>query len=184
MESGKPANIFLAPILFLFEYLFKFLAGVGAAIVIAAEGSFIGKIGAGFSSLWPALQRLFNAPDNLTYLGQVVEDYNTLTAAAFNQQYGGQAINNLLEQLNHAVAYFQAIYQNLVEQPVVTLLATLLTFTVLYLLGRTTRFVRQRGRGSYIDRVERKLGQKVFDQPAVKTDSPLNGSKLKHKADV
>ncbi|MDZ7693726.1 MAG: hypothetical protein U5K69_21840 [Balneolaceae bacterium] len=108
-------KIVVVPLLFVIEYAFKFLAGVGAAIVLAAEGSFFAKISAGFGSVIPTLQQLSNAPARLTYLSTVIEDYNTLTASTFNQRYGGQAINNVLEQLNEGVAYLQAIYQNVSE---------------------------------------------------------------------
>ncbi|MDR8391635.1 hypothetical protein NC796_10815 [Aliifodinibius sp. S!AR15-10] len=162
MDLNKTGKAVSTPLLFLLEYGFKFLAGVAAAIALAAKGSFFEKLGAAVGSLLPAIQQLTNAPAQAAYLGQVIEDYNTMTAATFNQRYGGQAINNLLDQLNEGVAYFQAIYQNLVQQPFATIFAALLIFLVLYLLGRICRFTRQRGQGSYVNRVERRLGDRVF----------------------
>lgn len=152
----------LVPILFLIEYVFKFLAGVGAAIVLAADGSLWAKLGTGYASVIPAIRQLTNFPEQWAYLSTVIEDYNTLTAAAFNQRYGGQAINALLVQLNEGVSYLQAIYQNIISSPISTILATLIIFLSLYLIGRISRFVRQKGQGSILDRAERKLGDQVF----------------------
>lgn len=162
MGLQKSGRIVSTSLLFILEYGFKFLAGVGAAIVLAADGSFFGKLGAGLGSLFPALRQLLKVPENFRYIGTVIEDYNTMTAASFNQQYGGQAINHVLQELNEGVDYFQAVYQNLTTQPVATIFATVIAFSVLYLLGRASRFVRQKGQGSYIDRVERRLGDRVF----------------------
>ncbi|MFH5833064.1 hypothetical protein [Halalkalibaculum sp. DA384] len=164
MNWPKAARILFKPALFILEYGFKLLAGVGTAIVLAAEGPFLAKLGAALHSFLPALQQIFRAPERIRNIGSIIEDYNTLTAAAFNDRYGGQAINHLLEQLNQAVAYIQAIYGNIVNQPVSTVTAALVTFMVLYLLARACRFARQRGQGSYVDRMERRLGDRVFRQ--------------------
>ena len=149
-------------ILFLLEYIFKFAAGVIAVIVLGAQGSFFGKLGAGFSSLFDVMYRIIAWPDKLTYIGTVINDYNTLTAASFNQRYGGQAINQVMVSLNEGVAYFQAVYENLIQQPFSTILAVLVAFLFFYTCGRVCRFIRQRGRGSYLTRKEREWGKRVF----------------------
>lgn len=150
------------PFLFLLEYIFKFAAGVVAVIVLGAQGSFFEKLGAGFGSLVDVIYRIIAWPDKLGYLGSVINDYNTLTAATFNQRYGGEAINRVMTSLNEGVAYFQAVYQNLVQQPISTILSTLFAFLLFYTCGRACRFIRQKGRGSYLTRKERKFGERVF----------------------
>lgn len=150
------------PFLFLLEYIFKLAAGVITVIVLGAQGSFLGKLGVGFGSLVDVIYRVITWPEKLTYIGSVINDYNTLTAASFNQRYGGQAINQVMTSLNEGVAYFQAVYQNITQQPVATVIAALFAFLLFYACGRGFRFIRQRGRGSYLIRKERELGEQVF----------------------
>ncbi|MDZ7683399.1 MAG: hypothetical protein U5J63_17240 [Fodinibius sp.] len=64
------------------------------------------------------LRQVAEWPDRLTYIGTVIQDYNTLTAATFNERYGGDALNRVMELLNEGVAYGEAVYQNLSRQPV------------------------------------------------------------------
>ncbi|MDX1638384.1 MAG: hypothetical protein R3281_10470 [Balneolaceae bacterium] len=166
MDNRKTWWQLFSPILFLAEYGSKLLAGVGAAIVLAAEGSFFMKLWSGFSSIGPVMQNMVHTPENIRFISQVVTDYNSMTAARFNEKYGGQAINHLLERLNEGVVYFQAIYQNMTTAPVGTVSATLLIFLLFYLLGRLARFIRQKGRGSVFDRIERRMGQRFFGEPS------------------
>ncbi len=163
MNLSKTASLLYTPLLFVLEYMFKFFAGVGAAIVLAAEGSFIMKTGAGFNSLIPALRQISDIPGQLGYIAKVVNDYQTLTAASFNERYGGEAVSLTMDRLNEGVNYIQDVYQNLTQQPVTTITASIIVFLIFYLIGRISRFTRQRGKGSVIDRVERKLGQQVFE---------------------
>ena len=148
--------------LFLLEYIFKVFAGIISMIVLGAQGSFFLKLGTGFSSLLNVVYELFEIPGKLAYLGNVIHDYDTLTASAFNQRYGGDAINRVMESLNEGVAYFQSVYQNLAQQPIATLMATLIAFLIFYLIGRTFRFIRQKGEGSILVKLERKLGRLIF----------------------
>jgi hypothetical protein len=156
---GKAAG---KALLLILEYFFKFAAFMVAGIVLSADGTFGAKLAAGFGSLSPVLRQLFETPGKVQEVAGVVHDYNTLTAAAFNEQYGAGAVHGVLSWLNEGVLYFQAVYQNLVRQPFTTLAATVLAFLVLYLLARVLRFARQKGQGSVITRVERRLGERVF----------------------
>ena len=148
--------------LFLLEYIFKVFAGIISMIVLGAQGSFFLKLGTGFSSLLNVVYELFEIPGKLAYLGNVIHDYDTLTASAFNQRYGGDAINRVMESLNEGVAYFQSVYQNLAQQPIATLMATTIAFLFFYLIARTFRFIRQKGEGSILVKLERKLGRLIF----------------------
>jgi hypothetical protein len=121
-------------------------------------------MGTGFGSIGDVLNQIAEWPDRLTYIGTVVQDYNTLTASAFNEHYGGDALTRVMELLNEGVTYGQAVYQNLTDEPVVTIGATLLVFLLFYIIGRACRFYRQKGQGSFLIKKERELGKRVFDQ--------------------
>lgn len=158
--------------LLLLEYCFKVSATVVAFIIMGTKGSFGSKLAAGFSSLSPALRSIFETPEKVSELTTIVRDYNTLTAAVFNERYGIQAINSVFDYLNEGILYFQAVYQNLINQPLATVCATAVAFFVLYLLARVLRFARQKGQGSFFTRLERRLGDRVF-QGGQKTHNPM-----------
>ena len=162
MKKTRFISLAAYPFLFLLEYILKFTAGVTGVVVLGAPGSFFGKLGTGFTSITEVFYRITSWPDQAVYLGNVIRDYNSLTASTFNQKYGGDAINQLMEYLNGAVAYVQSVYENIVGQPFATVSATLLVFLFFYILGRILRFIRQRGRGSYIIRKEREIGDRIF----------------------
>lgn len=172
MKSNRFLSLAVKPFLFLLEYMLKFSAGVIAAITLGGQGPFLAKIATGFGSFFNVIQRIMIWADNLTHIMTVVEDYNTLTAAAFNQRYGGQAINQVMASLNEGVAYMQAVYQNLTVQPFVTIIATFISFITFYAAARIVRFVRQRGKGSYIVRKEREIGDRFFRSSDPEPDNP------------
>lgn len=162
-KSMKNAGLFITNgFLWIIEMGLKVIAPVGAAITLGAGGTFFEKLGTGFASLPQTIRRLFETIGQSDYVLDVINDYNTLTAAAFNQKYGSGAINYVMEYLNGAVRYVQNVYQNLSSEPVATLFAVIVVFLMLYLSGRTARFIRQRGQGSILDRMERKTGEKFF----------------------
>jgi len=167
MKLSRAFTFVTHPVLFLLEYTFKFITGVVSLIVLGSQGSFYVKLGTGFGSLLNVLSGIMEWPGKLIYLGNVIRDYNTLTASNFNQRYGGEAMNRVMESLNESVAYFQSVYQNLINQPVATVLATLLAFIVFYFFARSFRFVRQGGEGSYLVRKERNLGKRIFHDSEV-----------------
>jgi len=165
MNVSRLLTLAAKPILFMLEYLFKLTAGVIAMIVLGAGGSFFSKVSTGFGSIGNVLHQITAWPDRLTYISTVIQDYNTLTAATFNERYGGDALNRVMELLNEGVTYIQTVYQNLTRQPVETIVATLLVFLLFYIIGRACRFYRQKGQGSFLTKKERELGKRVFDQP-------------------
>ncbi|MGM0588012.1 MAG: hypothetical protein ACQETE_06350 [Bacteroidota bacterium] len=163
MNTSKLSRFITFPLLFVLEYLFKICSGVVAAIVLGARGSFFDKLGTGFGSLGNVIYKLLDWPERLEYFGAVINDYHTLTASRFHQQYGGQALDGLMDYLNEAVTYAQMVGQNLTQQPLGTLLATALAFLTFYFCARMCRFVRQRGTGSYLVRKEREWGARIFE---------------------
>ncbi|MEX0684969.1 MAG: hypothetical protein WD267_09135 [Balneolales bacterium] len=157
------AIIFNNIVLFLLEYFLKVSSGIAGLIVLGADGSFFTKLVTGYHSLLPVIGEIIKFPERMTYTWTVVDDYNTLTAASFNQRYGAQAVNHVMVSMNDGVAYFQSVYQNLAFQPIGTVFAFLVAFLSLYLLGRGICFIRQKGQGSYLAQMERKMGNRVFN---------------------
>ncbi|SMO51959.1 hypothetical protein [Fodinibius sediminis] len=152
------ANLFL----FVIEYCFKLAAPLAALIATAARGGFFAKMMEGFQSLPEAVRESIWWIKNIPEVGKIVNDYNTLTAANFNQKYGSGAVNYVMDYINEGVSYFQQVYMNLSEHPLVTVIAALIVFLIFYLLARLVRFVRQEGQGSFITKFERRAGDRVF----------------------
>lgn len=152
------ANIFL----FIIEFCFKLAAPLAAFIAMPAQGGFFSKVIEGFQSLPEAVREIFWWFKNIPEVGKIVNDYNTLTAANFNQKYGSGAVNYVMDYMNEAVNYLQQVYLNISQQPFATVLAAITVFLVFYLLARLVRFVRQEGQGSLVTRMERRAGKRVF----------------------
>lgn len=148
--------------LWLLEKSFKLVAIVAAGVVLSANGPFTEKLKTGFSSLSGALRKLFEFPAEIDRMGTIVYDYNHLTVAQFNSQYGSEAIDSLLWNLNAGIDYLILVYQNITTQPVSTLVACALAFGTFWILSRVLRFYRQKGRGTWLVRLERRLGEKIF----------------------
>lgn len=156
------AKLFL---LFL-EFCIKISAGVVTAVVLAADGSLGTKLGTGYSSISSALRKLFDAPGDVADAAHLINEYHTLSASAFNEQYGANAINGVLGYLNGGIVYLQDVYQNFASQPFATFFASLIAFSSLYLISLVLRFARQKGQGSYLNRLERRLGERIFESEA------------------
>lgn len=144
------------------ELCFKIAAPLAAVISMASSGGFFNKLLEGFWSLPNAIREIVWWIQNLSEVSIIVDDYNSLTAAAFNQKYGAGAINYVMEYLNEGLTYLQLVYINFMEHPITTILAAVITFLVFYLAARIARFVRQKGQGSVFTRFERRTGKRVF----------------------
>lgn len=155
--------------LFIFELCFKLAASLAAIIAMAAQGGVVSKVMAGFYSLPEAVREIIWWVKNIPEIGKIVNDYNTLTAANFNQKYGSGAVNYVMDYLNEAVNYLQQVYLNISGQPLATVLAAVIVFLIFYLVARIARFVRQEGQGSFVTRFERRTGHRVFKK---KKNSP------------
>lgn len=149
-------------LLWIIEMGFKILAPIAAAISLGDKGGFLSKVGSGLGSLPVKIRELVRTLNNTDYVTGIINDYNSLTAAAFNEKYGGDAVNYVMQYLNEGVIYLQNVYQNITAEPFTTALAALLVFMILYLSSRLMRFIRQRGQGSVIDKMERRAGKKIF----------------------
>ena len=164
--------------LLLLEYGIKLSAIAITAVALAAQGSFLTKLGTGFGSISTALRNLFTAPVEIYEAANLIHQYNTLSASVFNEQYGVDAINGVLAYLNGGIVYLQTVYQNFANHPFSTFFAAFIAFSSLYLISLVLRFARQRGQGSYLNRLERKLGSHVFEMHDL-PKKPVTGKKPK-----
>lgn len=160
------ANLFL----FIVELCLKLAASLAAIIAMAAQGGVVSKVVSGFYSLPEAVREIIWWVKNIPEIGKIVNDYNTLTAANFNQKYGSGAVNYVMDYLNEAVNYLQQVYLNISGQPLATVLAAVIVFLIFYLAARIARFVRQEGQGSFVTRFERRAGHRVFKKKKNSTE--------------
>lgn len=156
--SGKLFILFL-------EYCIKLSAVLVTGVVLAAEGTFWVKLGTGFSSVSSSLRKLFGVPSELGSAYNLVYDYNSLSANMFYMQHGNDAIESFMAYLNGGVAYLQTVNYNFGSQPFATFFAAVFAFFTLYLTSQVLRFYRQKGEGSYFNKMERKLGEYIFKTP-------------------
>lgn len=157
---GKIAGKFFLVFL---EYCIKLSAFVVTAVVLATNGSFGTKLGTGFSSISPSLRTLFESPGEISEAAAVIHEYNTLGPAVFNEQYGVEAINSVMAYLDGGIVYLQTVMSNFGSQPFATFFAAILSFWSLYLISLVLRFARQKGQGSYFNKLERKLSDRIFE---------------------
>lgn len=173
--------------LFLIEYCTKLSALVVTAVVLATNGTFGDKLLTGYSSISSALRNVFEAPGDIFETANMIYGYNTLSTTAFTEQYGTEAVSGILSYLNGGIVYFLEIYQNIIYQPFATICASMVAFSSLYLVSLILRFARQKGQGSFFNKLERKLGQRVFSTSGnIKTNSHNRArpDKLKSKSRV
>lgn len=168
--------------LFFLEYCIKLSAFVVTAVVLAADGTFGTKLGKGFSSISPSLRSLFEAPGEITEAAATIHDYNTMSEAAFNVQYGADAMNGVLAYLDGGIVYVNTVMSNFGSQPFATFFAALISFWSLYMISLVLRFARQKGQGSYFNKLERKLSDRIYEtsrrltKPVPEVKPEMNGS--------
>lgn len=175
--AGKSFFLFL-------EYCIKLSAFVVTAVVLAAEGTFGTKLGTGFSSISQSLRSLFEAPAEIVEAATVIHNYNTLGGDAFNEKYGVEAIQSALAFLDGGIIYVQTVMSNFGSQPLATFFAAIISFWSLYMLSLVLRFARQKGQGSYFNKLERKLSDRIYEtsrrltKPPKPEVQPANGASV------
>lgn len=174
--SGKIFLLFL-------EYCVKISAFAVTAVVLITDGSFGAKLGTGFASISSALRTAFSAPGKIVDTAYTIHDYHHMTEAAFNSRYGADAIDGILAFFNGGITYLQDVSQSFAQQPFATFFASLIAFGSLYFISLVLRFARQKGQGSYLNRLERRLGERIFNddsKPKIKPQKP-KAAKVKKK---
>jgi len=150
--------------LFILEFFAKISAILISGVVLAAQGSFGAKLGAGYSSLSVSLRKLFQAPSEISEAVASISQYINMPADAQSIE----AAHNVLVWLNSSVLYMDAVANNLSSQFFVTVFAALIAFLSVYMVSVILRFYRQKGEGSWLNKLEKNLGQKIFETPAEK----------------
>lgn len=167
----------------LIEWGFKLCALVAGMLSLATQGSFGKKLAAGFGSLSDGLRQLFVIPSTFKEISWATREYHRLGHAEFQSTYGMASLDQLIGSLNSFFTFFHQISVNLSQNPLISIMAALLVFIAFYLLGRVIRFARQRGRGSYLCRLEQRLGDRVFNREASRIKERVRDFSKRHSAD-
>lgn len=148
--------------LFFLEYCIKISAFVVTGVVLVTNGGFGTKLGAGFSSISPTLRALFEKAGELSGVAAMIHDFNVMSLNAFKAKHGVDAVNSVFAYLDGGIVYFQTVMGNLSSQPFSTFFAALLSFGSLFMISLVLRFARQKGQGSYFNRLERRLSERIY----------------------
>ncbi|NGP75696.1 hypothetical protein G3570_03575 [Balneolaceae bacterium YR4-1] len=148
--------------LFFLEYCIKISAFVVTGVVLVTNGSFGAKLGSGFSSISPTLRGLFEKAGELSGIAAMIHDYNVMSINAFKAKHGVDAVNSVFAYLDGGIVYIQTVMSNLSSQPISTFFAALLSFGLLFSISLVLRFARQKGQGSYFNRLERRLSERIY----------------------
>jgi len=164
MDLEKLGRLGYQLLLFVVEWGFKVCAIVAGWFALAATGSLGVRIGTGFTSISYGLRHLLEVPEKFQRMSYLISDYSHMGRDVFQQTYGVEAIDRFMGSLNEAVQFLQRINTNLYRHPLPTIAATIVVFFIFYLLARIIRFARQKGRGSWLNRMEIRIGNRVFDR--------------------
>jgi len=164
MDWEKIGRISYKFLLYVIELGFKLCAFVAGWFALAAGGTLGMRIGTGFTSISLGLRHLLAAPAEFQRMSWLVRDYCRMGKDVFRQSYGAQAIEQFMRSINEGITFIQRINSNLYQHPLATVIATTVVFLTFYLLARIIRFARQNGRGSWLNRMEVRLGNSIFDR--------------------
>lgn len=148
----------------LVEWGLKICALVAGMMTLATKGSLGMRITAGFGSLSHGLRRLFDAPELIGRISWTAREYNRIGRTRFQEAYGLAPVDRLMAAVNDFCSFTHQMSRNLFQHPLISLVAVLLVFGSYYLLGRVIQFARQRGRQSWLCRLEQRLGDRVFNR--------------------
>jgi len=137
------------------EYSGKIASIPGAIMAAGSKGNVGEKVSKGYEKLVTALP---DAADKAKYFTNAAYDFVNDTAAEFTEKYGGEVFETMKEGLETLGTYVQ----NVADQPAESAAAGAIAGLSMYGIGRAARFVRQKGKGSWLDRAERKLGKKIW----------------------
>lgn len=172
---GKKINNAVRQTLAVPEYVLK-VASIPAGIIAAGStGSALGKAVSGGAKVWTTP---IDVVRNFRKLVEISDDYATLTAKEFTNRYGTEIGNYLAGYLHGVIEWGNQFSHNMNNEPIETTIAVIVVTGLLYTGGRVIKFLRQKGQGSYITKVERKLGHKYW--PETKFEEKLK-EKREHK---
>ena len=154
------------------EYAMKATAATAGLLSLGADGGLVGKTLAGYRSIPATIGELRHIPAKLSSVTQIVNDYNTQTAREFTTTYGGDVLQMISDNLSGLINYGRQVAENFQTAPLTTVSAAGIAFLGAYGFGRMTRFWRQKGQGSFVQKFERDLGDRVFAKRPRASDSP------------
>ena len=158
------------------EYILK-VASIPAGIIAAgSEGSALSKALHGGAKVWTTPVDVII---NFRKLVEISHDYSVLTAREFTNKYGAEMGTYVVGILDGFIEWGSRFSHNVNNEPIETTLAVVVITGLLYAGGRAMKFIRQKGQGSYLTRVERKLGHQYW--PETKFEETWE-QKRKHKA--
>ncbi len=143
--------------LFLLEWILKIASFPAILVSLGTEGSFSTKLVAGLLKPIPVtINFLRNLPENL----RTIKDYFNLTAADFTSKYGSRFSEFAGDWMTKIGEYLQNVSNPSI---LISALAATCVFAILFSLGHTFRFIRQKGRGSWLHRnIELPIGRKIW----------------------
>jgi len=160
-QMGRNIKNTARQILVLPEYILK-IASIPAGIIAAGTGgSALAKAIQGGTKVWTVP---IDAVKNLKTLVEISNDYAVLTAKEFTTKYGTEIGTYLANHLHGIIVWGTQFSHNINNEPIETIFAVLVISGFLYAGGRALKFIRQKGQGSYITKVERKLGHKYWPE--------------------
>jgi len=173
VDWEQVAYVSVKAFLFILEYCVKLTAVVVTAIVMAANGTFGDKLAIGFGSISSGLRNVFSAPGEIYGAAKLVSEYNSLPLSAIQDMQGFEAAHSVMIYLNGGVSYIASVVQNFSAQPFATFFAAVIAFTSIYIISIILRFTRQRGQGSWINKLERDLAERIFDPETPVKQEPV-----------
>lgn len=141
------------------EYTAKISAIPAGILALGAQSQGVfGKIAEGYKEV---ITLPYDISSNVSQLSRIMNDSNLLSANEFMKKYGSVGFDAAIGQLTGALNYINQLKENATENPIETVVAGTLTAGSLWLASRALRFIRQKGQGSLVDKLERKLAGKL-----------------------
>jgi len=141
------------------EWLTKVAAVPAGVFALGGEGGLVSKMAYGAKTVMTAP---FQIPAALSKVQEVAQDYTTMVANAFTEKYGPSVVQAAMDEVHGGIEYCNHALQNLQDQPAETLAAGASIAALMYGTGRAIRFWRQKGQGSWADRLERGIGRRFW----------------------
>jgi hypothetical protein len=159
----------LRQVLTLPEYILK-VASIPAGVIAAGSGgSALTKAIQGGTKVWTTP---IDAVKNVKKLVEISDDYTVLTAKEFTTKYGTEIGTYLAKHLHGIIEWGTQFSHNINSEPIETIIAIIIVTGLLYTGGRALKFIRQKGQGSYITKMERKLGYKYWPETRYEDEGP------------
>ena len=129
----------------------------GGVIAAGSEGNIAEKVSEGYQKIATSIPDAFS---KAKYFTEAAYDFTNSTASEFTNKYGGEVFNALQEGFGN----FGEYVENFADQPIESVAAGAIAGASMYAMGRLAKFARQKGKGSWLDNLERKAGDKIWNE--------------------